>query len=361
METQNNPKKKNKTFAIVLGGLVVAGAVFGITKYIHGQHHEETDDAQVEGDISPIIPKVAGFVERLYVDDNMVVKKGDTLVVLDYRDLALRVAQAQAALDNAKASVGSSRASYNTSEENVLSSKSNLHASEGNIEIAEVRARRAEQDFKRYQELIKTNSITQQQYEQAEAERDAAQKQLEVAKRQREAQFRETASRKSQTTVSDRNIALAETVVKERQADLDFAKLQLSYAYILAPANGVISRKNVQLGQFVQAGQSLFALVTDKQKWVVANFKETQLDKMKPGQVVEVAVDAYPGDTFNGKVESISPATGSKFALLPADNSSGNFVKVVQRIPVKIILTDSADKTNLLRAGMNVIVDVHLD
>lgn len=359
MET--NKKKKNKTFAIVLGALAVAGAAFGITKYIHGQHHEETDDAQVEADISPIIPKVPGYVTRLQVEDNKVVKAGDTLVVLDDRDLALKVLQAEAALENAKASLATSQASYTTSQENVLSSRSNMEAADANIEIAQVRAKRAEQDFKRYQELIKTNSVTQQQYEQAEAEKDAALKQLDVAKRQREALYRETSARKAQSNVSDRNIALAQTVVKEREADLQFAKLQLSYAYILAPTNGVISRKSVQLGQYVQAGQSLFALVTEKQKWVVANFKETQLDKMKPGQEVEIKVDAFPDDVFAGKVESISPATGAKFSLLPADNASGNFVKVVQRVPVKIVLTEKAAKAGLLRAGMNVIVDVHLD
>lgn len=358
METK---KKKNKTFAIVLGVLVIAGTAFGITKYIHGQHHEETDDAQVEGDISPIIPKVPGYVERLLVDDNSVVKKGDTLVILDDRDLALKVLQAEAALENARASLAAVKAGYSTSQENVLSSKSTLDASDANVEIAKVKARRAEQDFKRYEELIKTKSITQQQYEQAEADKDAALKQLEVAKRQREASYRETSARKAQSTVSDRNIALAETVVKERQADLEFARLQLSYSYILAPSAGVVSRKNVQPGQYVQAGQSLFALVTEKQKWVVANFKETQLDKMRPGQVVEIDVDAFPHDTFLGKIESISPATGAKFALLPADNASGNFVKVVQRVPVKIILTEAPEKTSLLRAGMNVIVDVHLD
>ena len=154
---------------------------------------------------------------------------------------------------------------------------------------------------------------------------------------------------------------MAETVVKEREADVAFAKLQLSYAYITAPAAGVISRKNAQVGQLVQAGQSLFALVTERQKWVVANFKETQLEKMKPGQEVEIEVDAFPHESFKGKVESISPATGAKFALLPADNASGNFVKVVQRIPVKIVLTESQEKASLLRAGMNVIVDVHID
>jgi membrane fusion protein (multidrug efflux system) len=359
MET--NKKKKNKTFAIVLGGLVIAAAAFGITKYIHGQHHEETDNAQVEADINPIIPKVSGYVTRLSVEDNQIVKEGDTLVVLDDRDLALKVIQAEAALENAKASLATSQASYTTSQENVLTSRSNTEAADASIEIAQVRARRAEQDFKRYQELIKTNSVTQQQYEQAEAEKDAALKQLDVARRQREALSRETSARKAQSTVSDRNIALAQTVVKEREADLQVARLQLSYSYILAPANGVISRKSVQPGQYVQAGQSLFALVTEKQKWVVANFKETQLDKMKAGQVVEIKVDAFPGDVFSGKVESLSPATGAKFSLLPADNASGNFVKVVQRVPVKIVLTEKAEKAALLRAGMNVIVDVHLD
>jgi membrane fusion protein (multidrug efflux system) len=357
METTN---KKNKRFGIVLGGLVVAGTIFGVTKYIHGQHHEETDDAQIEGEISPIIPKVSGYVDRLLVDDNTLVHKGDTLLVLDDRDLRLRVLQAEAAFENALASIETARANKTTSSENVLTSVSNLQASESSIDIAEVRARRAEQDFKRYGELVKTHSVTQQQYEQAEADRDAAVKQLEVAKRQREAQSREMASRQSQRNAGDKTIALAETVVKERKAELEFAKLQLSYAYVLAPASGVVSRKNVQLGQYVVAGQSLFALVSEKQMWVIANFKETQLTKMKSGQKVEIEVDAFPGKTFNGSIESISPATGAKFALLPPDNASGNFVKVVQRVPVKITLEDH-DQAKLLRAGMNVVVDVLLD
>lgn len=360
METKNH-SKKNKSFAIVLGALVIAGAAFGITKYLHGQRHEETDDAQVEADISPIIPKVPGYVQRLLVDDNQAVKEGDTLVVLDDRDLSMRVLQAEAALENAQASLSAAQAGYTTSKENVLSSQSTAEAATGSVEIAQVKARRAEQDFKRYEELIKTKSITQQQYEQAEADRDAARKQLDVTKRQQEALHAESSAQRAQSTVSDRNIKLAQTVVKEREADLKYAQLQLSYAYILAPSPGVISRKSIQLGQYVQAGQSLFALVTEKQKWVIANFKETQLDKMKPGQEVEIAVDAFPDDVFKGTVESISPATGAKFSLLPADNASGNFVKVVQRIPVKIVLTENNQKAGLLRAGMNVIVDVHVN
>jgi membrane fusion protein (multidrug efflux system) len=357
---QEKKTKKNKIFATVLVALAVLGTVFGIYKYIHGQHHEETDDAQVEANINPIIPKVSGYVAKLNVEDNQIVKAGDTLVILDDRDLALRVSQAEAALENAKANVSSSGAGYETAQQTALSSNFSVQAAEGNIELAKVRLKRADSDFKRYEELSKSNSITKQQFEQAEAERDAAARQLEVAERQREALLRESSARKSQSQVSQRNISLAQTLVKEREADLAFAKLQLSYAYITAPASGVISRKNVQVGQFIQAGQSLFALVDDRDKWIVANFKETQLEKMKPGQEVEIAVDAYPGETFKGKIESISPATGAKFSLLPPDNASGNFVKVVQRVPVKIVLVKSEQKSEL-RAGMNVDVDVHLD
>ena len=360
MEPIKKSSKKNKAFALVLGVLVTLGLIFGIGKYIHGLSHEETEDAQVEADINPIIPKVSGFVDKLNVDDNQLVKAGDTLVTLDDRDLKLRVLQAQAALENAKANLASAEAGYITTRENVLGSQSNLSAYEASIELAEVRKKRAGQDFERYKNLIASNSVTQQQFEQAEADLESATRQLEVSKKQKESVFRETASRKAQSNVSEKNISLARTVVKEREADLEFANLQLSYAYIIAPASGVISRKSVQPGQLVQAGQSLFALVSENQKWVVANFKETQLEKMKPGQSVEITVDAYPDDTFKGKVESISPATGAKFALLPADNASGNFVKVVQRIPVKIVL-DNNENAAKLRAGMNVIVDVQVN
>jgi membrane fusion protein (multidrug efflux system) len=361
IEKKEKAKKKNKVFGLVLIIIVFVGVIFGIAKYIHGLHHEETEDAQVEANISPIIPKISGYVSRMLVDDNQRVKAGDTLLVLDDRDLALRVQQAEAALENAKASLSSTGAGYVSAQQTALGSTFSVQAAEGNIELAKVKLRRAESDFKRFEALLKSNSITRQQFEQAEAERDVAAGQLEVAERQREALLRESSARKSQSQVSQGNISLAETVVKEREADLKFAQLQLSYAYILAPVSGVISKKNVQIGQLVQAGQALFALVNEKDKWVVANFKETQLEKMKPGQEVEISVDAYPDEAFKGKIESISPATGAKFSLLPPDNASGNFVKVVQRVPVKIVLENATDKSNLLRAGMNVGVDVYLN
>ncbi|MBS1950433.1 MAG: Membrane fusion component of MSF-type tripartite multidrug efflux system [Cytophagales bacterium] len=358
-ERLKKAKKKNKTFAIVLIVLIIIGSAFGVYKYIQGQRHVETDDAQVEANISPITPKVSGFVKKYYAEDNQHVNAGDTLVVLDDRDFIIKVKQAETVLAYARANVQSSGANLQTAEENVQSSTYNARAAEGNIELAKVKYERAESDYKRYAELIKTKSVTDQQFEQAKADRDAAASQLEVAKRQFEATTRETSARKSQAVMSQKGISLAEALMKEREADLAFAKLQLSYCYILAPISGTVSKKNVQVGQLVQAGQSLYALVDDQDKWVVANYKETQVEKMKVGQTVELEADAFSDLTFIGKIESISPATGAKFSLLPPDNSSGNFVKIVQRIPVKIVL-DKSESNKLLRAGMNVIVDVHL-
>lgn len=361
MEEKKGMSKKNKAFIVVFGILVIVGAIFGIAKFIHGLHHEETEDAQVEANISPVLAKIQGYVKELRVDDNQFVHQGDTLVVLDDRDLQVRVDQAEAALENAQANLASTRASLSTARDNQLTAQSNLDAAKASVQVAQVRERRARQDYDRYQALIQNHSITQQQFDQAQAEMESAEKQLEVAKGQEQAAATELSARRSQQTVSNENITLAQTVVKQRQADLDFAKLQESYAYITAPYDGVISRKSAELGQLVQAGQALFAIVDQSDKWVVANFKETQLEKMRPGQDVEIDVDAFPGETFKGKVESISPATGARFALLPADNASGNFVKVVQRVPVKVDISDAPEKEALLRAGMNAIVDVHLN
>ncbi|MBS1559207.1 MAG: HlyD family secretion protein [Bacteroidetes bacterium] len=358
-ERQKKAKKKNKTFAIVLIAIIMVGASFGVYKYIQGQRHVETDDAQVEANISPITPKVSGFVKKYYAEDNQHVNAGDTLVVLDDSDFIIKVKQAETVLAYAKSNVQSSGANLQTAEANVQSTTYNTQAAEGNIELAKVRYERTESDYKRYAELIKTKSITDQQFEQAKADRDAAASQLEVAKRQYEAMTRETSARKSQAVMSQKGVSLAEALVKEREADLAYAKLQLSYCYIIAPISGTVSKKNVQVGQLVQAGQSLYALVDDQDKWVIANYKETQVEKMKVGQTVELEADAFSDIMFMGKIQSISPVTGAKFSLLPPDNSSGNFVKIVQRIPVKIVL-DKNDNNKLLRAGMNVIVDVQL-
>lgn len=356
------PKKRSKAFVFVLALLVLGGGSFGITKYIHGLHHEETDDAQVEANISPVIPRVAGYVTEVKVKDNQYVKKGDTLVILDDRDMKIKVEQAEAALQNAQSGLGVAEASTTAARVGISTAEANVATANAQIEAARVRVWRATQDFNRYANLIKDHSITQQQYEQAQAEKETAERQLQVLVEQRNAAARQTNAVSSQSNATSMQVNVANATIKQRQADLENAKLNLSYTVITAPADGKLSRVSVQPGQYVQAGQGLFSIVLNDAVWVVANFKETQLDKMKIGQKVTVSVDALGGHELEATLTSFAPATGARFALLPPDNASGNFVKVVQRVPVKIEFKNTGDeKLKMLRPGMNVNVDVHID
>ena len=356
------PPKKSRFFVIVLLLLVISGAWFGITKYQHGQHHEETDDAQVEANISPVIPRVSGYVKSVRVKDNEVVKKGDTLLVLDDRDLALKVNQAEAALATAMSNKTAAQANTHAAEAGVNSTRAGISTLDAQMENAKIAVWRATQDYERYANLIKDHSITQQQYEQSLAAKQTAEKQLLVLQRQKEQLLQQTNTVASQSNATSSQVNIAEALIKQRQVDLAEAKLNLSYGVILAQEDGLVSKVNVQEGQFLQAGQSLLNIVLNGNTWVVGNFKETQLEKMRIGQKVTVHADAYPGHPFEAMISSFSPATGSKFSLLPPDNSSGNFVKVVQRLPVKIGFTNEKDTAvKLLRPGMNVSVDVHLN
>lgn len=359
---KNTAPKKNKRFALVLGGLVLAGAIFGTTKYIHALHHEETDDAQIDAYISPVIPRVAGYISEIKVTDNQMVKKGDTLLILDDRDLKIKLEQAEAALAAAESNAGIAEASTTASQANVATTQANVSALQAQIEASKVNVWRTTQDFNRYANLIKDHSITQQQFEQAQAAKQTAERQLQVLNEQKIAAIRQSSAAASQSIATARQIGVANATIKQKMAEVDAAKLSLSYTVITAAQDGQVSKINLQPGQLVQAGQSLFNIVGDGQVWVIANFKETQLEKMKVGQKVTIVVDAFPGHYFDARLTSLSPATGAKFALLPPDNASGNFVKVVQRVPVKIEFTDLKDAlVKQLRAGMNVIVDVHLD
>lgn len=359
---QDTPPKRNYRFIIVLAILVIGGGAFGISKYIHAQHHEETDNAQVEANVSPVIPRVTGYVKEVRVKDNQRVKKGDTLVIIDDRDLQIKLEQAEAALAAANVNVSVAEATTAASRSNITSSQANVATAEAQIEAAKVNVWRATQDYDRYANLIKDHSITQQQYEQALAAKQTAERQLKVLEEQKNAAATQTSAVSTQSNATAEQIKAAKAVIKERQADIDNAKLNLSYTVITAAEDGELSKIYVQPGQLVQAGQSLFSIVLSNDVWVVANFKETQLDKMKLGQEVGVHVDAFPGKTLKAKVTSFSPATGARFALLPPDNASGNFVKVVQRLPVKIEFVDlNQPEVKQLRPGMNVLVDVHLD
>ena len=236
--------------------------------------HEDTDDAQLEGNISPVLPRVAGYVSRINFEDNKVVKAGDTLLKLDDHDLQIRVQQAAAAVDNAKATLDVAKA-------NVPTSASSVESAKASVENAKVRLWKTTKDFGRYEKLLADKSITQQQYDNIKADKESAESQLRVAEKQ-------LSSLQSQVNASEEQVKVAASVIKQRQTELDYAQLQLSYSVITAPISGVVSKKNVQPGQFIQPGQSLCAIIGDNEVWVVANFKETQLKSMKPGQDVDV-------------------------------------------------------------------------
>ena len=355
------PQKKSKTFIIILAVLVIGGLWFGLTKYFHGKKHEETDDAQVEANISPVISKIPGYVAKIFVKDNQYVKKGDTLVIIDDRDLKIVLEQAQAALGTAQSNLNAAEANSTASRQNINTTNAAVTTANAQIEAAKVNVWRTGEDLKRYENLVKDHSITQQQYEQALAAKQTAERQLQVLIDQKNQAATQTGVVTSQSTATSQQIGVASSVIKQRQVDVDNAKLNLSYTVITAHESGLVSKVPVQEGQYLQAGQSLFSIVMNNDKWVVANFKETQYNKMAEGQKVTVHADAFPDHDFEAVVGSFAAATGSRFALLPPDNASGNFVKVVQRLPVRIEFTNKSDSlVQRLRPGMNVFVDVHV-
>jgi len=329
---------------------------------------ESTDNAQLEGDISPVIPKINSTVTAVLVADNQPVKKGDTLIVLDTAVFKIAVEQAEIALLQASKNIkvaGNNQTSAHVNVSNVTANayavSANLAASNAGIESAQARLTVANKNLERYAQLLEQKSATQQQFDQVKADQVDSKAKLQAAIGQRntllkqiDASKLQIASTRTQVANTGENISLAELGVKQAEVNLKAAKLQLSYCTIVAPANGIVSKKNVQVGQVVSIGEPLMAVANNQKVWVVANFKETQLKHMRVGQEVEVEVDAYSDTTFTGKVESLAQATGAKFSFLPADNATGNFVKVTQRVPVKIVISNQKSKKYPLRTGMSV-------
>ena len=360
MTTKKFHFSKKLILPLIIGILALGGIIWGTSEYIYSLHHEETDNAQLEGNISPIIPKVSGYITELAIEDNKAVKKGDTLFRIDERDFVNRQMQAEAAYNSAVANLAVITANLSSAHANTNINKANVDASDAAIRRAEVRTWKAGRDFGRYKNLLADNSATQQQYDAALAEKNDAEAQLVVLKKQYVTAVEQSHASESQTTSSEKQIAVARAMVEQRRTELEFARLQLSYTVVTAPTDGIVSKKSIQTGQFVNAGQLLFSLVADDDLWVVANFKETQLGRIRVGDGVEIEVDAFRDKPLKGTVTSFSKATGAKFSLLPPDNATGNFVKVVQRVPVKINISERSDLLERLSAGMSVKVAVNI-
>lgn len=345
-ETNENvpAKKPNRVLPIILGVVLIGGIIFGIKEYIYFSKHVDTDDAQIDADISPVVARVGGYVDSINFEENVHVDKGQVLVKIDPRDYKIKLEQAQAAQVGASAGV-------NVGQSEIFTSSSNSAVAKANVASAQARLDKVKKDYERYANLIKDGSVTQQQFDQAKSDLDVAQANFIAAKDQYKAAQQQISTTRSQ-------LAVTNTGVSQKQVDIDYANLQLSYTSVKAPSSGIASKKNVQLGQLVQAGQTLFNIVNDNSLFITANFKETQLEHIRNGQKVEMEIDAYPDMKIEGVVYNFSPATGAKFSLLPPDNATGNFVKVVQRVPVKIKINGSKEDLAKLRAGMSVNVSV---
>jgi membrane fusion protein, multidrug efflux system len=328
------PKKKapRRAWLIALGALAVVFIVAaGVVYYRYASGYESTDDAFIEGHISQVNPKITGHVLAVRVTDNQPVKAGDLLVDIDPRDFQARVARARAALETSVAQAALAR--------------ERLAEAEAQAASAQAEATRAGADERRYAELARRDLIARQEFDHATADARTTSAQLAAARANAQA--------------SAAAIRQADSQVAEARAALESAELELSYTKIYAALSGRVTRKAVEVGALVQPGQALLAIVPDD-FWVVANFKETQLAKMRPGQPVEIKVDALRRARFHGRVDSIQSGAGARFSLLPPENATGNYVKVVQRVPVKIVFDRTDFAAYPLGPGMSVVPKVNV-
>jgi len=344
------PTTKKRIVLLVVGLALLAGLVWGVKQWLYGRSHESTDNAQVDGHLVPVLSKVSGYVTRVNVAENDRVRADSVLVTIDEREYAVRLAQADADLAAARAAAGGGGVE-GQAQAAVANASGQQAALTANTAAARANLVKAENDLRRMRELVANQVVSRQQLDAAQAAADAARAQLTAAQNNAGAAGAGVANAQA-------GVRLAQARLASMQAARDNAQLQLSYTKITAPVGGIISRKQVEVGQLVQAGQPMLTVVSDTGVWITANFKETQLVDIKVGQPVELEVDAYGGCTAAGKVESLSAATGAKFALLPPDNATGNFTKVVQRVPVRVAVEKGCGADKPLRPGMSVVAHV---
>lgn len=341
----NHRSKKILSYVLTLV-VIATAAVWVCAKFIHFGDVEFTDNAQVRQQIVPVNSRVQGYIKEISFDEYTEVKKGDTLVIIDDSDMRLRVAQARADYQNALAG-------REVADRSVGVASANVAVTEASIAEAKVVMEMAATDFERYRKLLAQEAVTRQQFDAAKTDYEAKKARYEMLSRQRSATSSVVAETRQRIAQNDAGIELAKAL-------LETAELNLSYCVIVAPCDGYTSRKEIEVGQLVQPGQTLLDVVDSHDVWVTANYKETQLPRIAPGSKVEIKVDAIPDVTFSGEVVSISRATGAALSVLPQDNSAGNFVKVRQRVPVRIAFSADNDKAAMerLRAGMNVECEV---
>lgn len=342
MSEQATAKKKSPVRTIALIVILLAAGFIGYRKIHFAMTHESTDNAQVETQITPVLPRVAGYVKNITINDYDSVKAGQLVVELDDAELQTQLAEMQADYHEAEVDIINAKAALN----NAIVS---LKTYQGNIDLSQLKKQKALDDLKRDERLYTDQAITRKQL-------DDSKFNVESAAQQANNSQTDLVAAKSRIAVLQAGVDKAEAGLAIKKAKIEQTELKITYTKIYAPQAGKIGKKNVSVGQFVQAGTPLFSIVNDTTYWIVANFKENQIKKLYPGKEVDIEVDAFPDAHLTGTIESLSEATGAKFSLLPPDNASGNFVKVTQRVPVKININNIAQYKSRLRAGLSVVV-----
>jgi membrane fusion protein (multidrug efflux system) len=346
-EFKNEPEQSKKILPrIIIGVVVIIGLIFLVKEVWYNIHHEETDNAQVEMRMVPIISRVSGYVDKIYADDYTTVIKGQLLMVVDSSELVLQLQEMQADYVQSLSDIDNARAS-------LINAEASLASSKGNLEVIRLRFVKTSADLQRDKSLFEGNAITQKQLDDSQSNFDITSMQLETGR--------------NDVRVAETRLAVLGSLVTKTQAQaeikkvrIDQQKLKLSYCRIHAISDGKLGKRNIDEGQFIQTGSPLFTIVNTNSQWVVANFKESQLKNIHVGGIVHLKIDGYPKLDVQGKIVSLSDATGAKFSLLPPDNATGNYVKVTQRVPVRIEILDEAKYKDFLRAGMSVVVSVPL-
>lgn len=344
METQSTLKKflPRIILIIVLG---IAG-YFGYNKYKYAQSHEETDNAQIETYFVPVLPRMAGYVKSVNVKDYDMVKKDQVLAEIDTDEAKLVLDELNADFKQSLTDIENAKANINNLNITVKSANANLKANY-------LRREKAKKDAERDANLVAENAVTRKQA-------DDSKSNAEILSAQYDAGQEDILTSKSKMPILQSALHKAEAVLAVKRVKIEQQKLKLTYGKVYAPSSGRIGKKSIEAGQFIQAGQPLMTIVQDNSFWVIANFKETQVGHLKIGAEVNLKMDAYPDKPIKGKIMSISESTGAKTSLLPPDNASGNFVKVTQKIPVKIEILDLEKYRNILRAGLSMEVSVPL-
>lgn len=331
--------------SLVCIGIIAYGLWRLVDVFIEYTASENCNDAQIEQYITPVNLRASGYIAKVCFKEHQEVHKGDTLLILDDREYRIRLMEAEAALKDAKAG-----ANVNSATEQTTQTSASVYSA--SIDEIEVRLAKLSKDIERYRNLVANKAATPIQLEQLEVEYDATKKKLEAARKQQEAAYKGV----NEVTTRRGNVDAA---IQRAEAAVEMARLNLSYCVVVAPCDGKLGRRTIEEGQMVNAGTTITYIIPDNQKWVIANYKETQIENLHVGQKVRMTVDALNNEVFEGTVTAISGATGAKYSLVPTDNSAGNFVKIQQRVPVRIDFTNiSKEDNDRLAAGMMVVVKV---